>query len=177
MIDYFYGFDYEDAHDKITGFSDPLELNAAVYIVAAKYDVPDLKKLAVKHFTRAAPQSAFRHESPVEAVRLALTGTPHTDRALRDVVLEYWTTFANVLIDGQGSAITRRVVDCVPEFATELLNKSAETQYLKFEASCTQVYGGLYRHDSMSANSIKDVLAQNCNVCKEPMATHKSLKA
>lgn len=39
MIDYFYRFDYKDGHDKITGFSNPLELNAAAYIVADKYDV------------------------------------------------------------------------------------------------------------------------------------------
>lgn len=59
MIDYFCLFYYEDDYDKLKGFSYPLELNAAVYIVDDEYDVPDLKRLALKKFVRAAPSSAF----------------------------------------------------------------------------------------------------------------------
>ncbi|KAK4505493.1 hypothetical protein PRZ48_003456 [Zasmidium cellare] len=174
MIDYFYGFDYEDAHDKITGFSNPLELNAAIYTIADKYDVPDLKKLAVKHFARAAPHSAFREESPVEAIRMIYTGTPSTDRHLRDLAIQYWMSFSGAFSGGQGAKIATGLAHEVPEFAAETLLLHIKPWADRFEATCVPQIGD---RAYMSVKTVHEVFHQKCPNCRKFMSEHTSLKA
>lgn len=172
MIDYFYGFDYEDSHDTITAFSNILELNAAVYVVADKYQVPDLKKLAVKHFAKAAPDSALRRESPKEAIKLAFTGTPATDRALRDLVLEYWMVFAKILTED--SATTSSIAQEVPEFAAEALNKTAETTSLRFYTECSA--SKYTTNKFVDVSRIPEMLTCTCYSCGKLTSNHRPLK-
>lgn len=170
MIDYFYGCDYDDAPENIIDFSNVLELNAAVYVVADKYQVPDLKKLACKRFADAAPASALRNEDPSKAIILAFNSTPTTDRPLRDLVLDYWITFAEVLVLDRGPALTS-IAREAPDFAAEALLRHVQGSTLTF-TTCPDSY-----HPPQSAKGVVEVFNKRCARHRQLLSEHEVLTA
>lgn len=170
MIDYFYGFDYDDTYENITAFNNILELNAAVYVTADKYGVPDLKDLAVEHFKKAARASAARGEDPKEAIRLAFTGTPPTDRDLRDVVLDYWKALASKPVN-QGPHIAFMIAQEVPEFAAEALQTLAMPSKLYYTARCADK--GV---NTRWANDYDEIFHHLCFFCRRLIIEHPTFQ-
>lgn len=99
MIEFFYTFNYNDKMPESSDGSKPLktngrpviqsQMNAHVYALAEKYQIEELKALALEKFRETNPSS--------RALVLGATWTvykdielPNDDRALKDAVTEMW---------------------------------------------------------------------------------------
>ena len=88
MIRYLYRLDYHDqacasdVKDSVTAGS-PLVINACIYALADKYEIPELKEVA-KQKTMAAMETEWKKECFLDAIHLVWATTPSSDRGLRD---------------------------------------------------------------------------------------------
>ena len=105
MIKYFYSFEYDGNLKRNSMFADPLELHAAVYAVAEKYDVPDLKSLIVTKFCEDASTVLLQKRNALPAINMVYSSTPECDRGLRDAIIEFWTVASGFIIKHQGREV------------------------------------------------------------------------
>ena len=116
MIKFSYTFDYETKNE--TSYANFLELHAGVYATAEKYEVPDLKKLAVTKFRNDIVSS--KKISPLPAIRLIYSSTPSSDRGFRDVILDLWQVASTPIIEQRGLDIVDRFMRDNPTFASDM---------------------------------------------------------
>lgn len=84
---------------KAPAYVNPLHLNAQMYSIADKYDIPSLKEKAVEKFDTAIwePQYGFYYtgskvvDELIRAIPLIYESTPDRDRGLRDRAIEVAT--------------------------------------------------------------------------------------
>jgi hypothetical protein len=100
VVKFMYTSDYNDslgsaitkvtrtASTKSGTASQALIVNTKVYISAEKWDIPALKKLAVKKFEDALPKKG-KLSSFAESLRLMFEETPESDRLLKNVALKF----------------------------------------------------------------------------------------
>ena len=161
MINYFYSFNYE-SHLYEGAFSDLLELHASVYAVADKYDVPDLKQLAARKFSRDAAVVLIEKRTPFGGFHEAYTSTPTTDRVLRDMVVEFWAAGGATLIKQQGREAVEKFLRDTPDFAHDLAMKYSERPDTPFRGECK--CGRNFVHIGRSIFQ-----SRNCDKCSRPV--------
>jgi hypothetical protein len=94
MVKYFHTFKYDVDDDDDEGFqidgSGHLEIHVLMYLIADKYDVPDLRALAVKNFNKGAVELYDHALKLWPSIRLIWEKTTplHTD--LRGAALNAW---------------------------------------------------------------------------------------
>ncbi len=84
MIGYLYKLDYSDAPLDCGGHP-ALLIDAQVYTIAEKYNIPSLKVLAREKFDGTVDKGWEDDGFPL-AIREIYTSTPDSDRGLRDIV-------------------------------------------------------------------------------------------
>lgn len=123
MLTYFYAFDYEDTPKASAKLSNATELNAAVYAVADKYDVVDLKTLAKKKFGAAIGSFVTNKRDPLPAMRVAYGGTPPGDRGLRDICVGFWLFNACDLLTSERKDEVAAFLTDTPQFGADIAIK------------------------------------------------------
>ena len=87
MIRYLYRLDYKDqacasdGTDSVTT-GGPLVINACIYALGDKYEIPILKEVA-KEKTMVAIRTEWKKECFLDAIHIVWTTTPSSDRGLR----------------------------------------------------------------------------------------------
>lgn len=111
MMSFFYDLDYGSQSS-----SEPL-FHAKVFVIADKYEVEGLQKLAVQHCEAAAKQLRFT-SSFAETIAFIYDKTTTTHRSIRDAVL-------HIANENTGKMLKRKpfteMLDTNGEFARELL--------------------------------------------------------
>ena len=128
MIHFFYTCDYDDrvvlrkddqGNDVVRN---TLCVNADVYAIADKYDIPDLKALALEK-SKIAAKAIYMHPARMlGAVRHIYTKvqTMASDTALRALVVDAWLMGGSALHEGVGKEKFTELVRQAPEFAADL---------------------------------------------------------
>lgn len=70
-----------------------------VYALADKYDVKDLKNLAIAKFQRSKDWEGWEDEDILTILRIVYETTPRTDRGLRDEILKIFSCHCDTLMD------------------------------------------------------------------------------
>lgn len=136
MINYFYKFDYEtDLRDG--AFTDVLELHACVYAVADKYEVLDLKQLAMSKFAADAASVIAQTRNPLPAIKSVYSATHWSDKGLRDIVLQFWSAASGMVIKQQGPDAVEKTLQETPEFAVALAMKYCTQPAVSYKSSCS----------------------------------------
>ena len=119
MITYFYKFDY--GNDATTP-----EEHVRVYIVADKYDVPDLKALAVRRFECTAPGYFDGLDACLPIVKLIYDNTTRKNQDIRIAAIVAWLRGSqNLKAEEQSKQLTAGLIE-MPEFAAELATAYAQ---------------------------------------------------
>ncbi|KAK4900856.1 hypothetical protein LTR27_002039 [Elasticomyces elasticus] len=108
MLGYLYTFEYADSHD--------LTFNVHVHIIADKYDLPTLAKIATTKFAAAA-KTAWSSPSFAEAAALIFTDSTAISKELREGVIATASTHARSLKLDPAGASFRDVVSATPALA------------------------------------------------------------
>ncbi|KAK4546061.1 hypothetical protein LTR36_002198 [Oleoguttula mirabilis] len=128
MVEYFYTFTYTD--DTIKQNSDesisPLLAHAWVYIAADKYDVPELKAVALRKFARQAEadvkfNSVSAGEDFVDVVPYIYDHLLPLDDALRRAAVDMWCYSDNAAIKASSEAQWRELLERCPIFGSDLI--------------------------------------------------------
>lgn len=85
LVNYFYTLSYNDMEDPQSENRQPgdLVINASMYTLGDKYDIPPLKDLARERFM-ADLKTGWSHGHLLALVDVVYNTTPETDRGLRD---------------------------------------------------------------------------------------------
>ena len=112
LLDYFYTLSYSDnpgpAPAPVAASASPpgerqagsLIVNASMYALGDKYDVPPLKDLARGRFA-ADTKIQWNSEDILELVDVVYNTTPETDRSLRDCMREMLREHGKEMFEGQ----------------------------------------------------------------------------
>jgi len=147
MIDYFYGFDYKDEPKPKGKLKHSTEINVAVYAIADKYEIVDLKSLAIKKFGLAIGNFITKKQDPLEVIRAVYETTPPNERGLRDVCVDIWTMGVINVKDPESKSRAQRLFEDMPQFATDIAFKLASnTSTTRMEMACSCHPTG-HRHD------------------------------
>ena len=82
MLDYLYTFTYCDDY-----VCNPLVINAHVYAMAEKYEIPALKRMAAKKTANHLDESEHPLHFFVDAIKVVWTTTPSSDKGLRSLYI------------------------------------------------------------------------------------------
>lgn len=130
MVCYCYSADYDDAFyevDKDHRFVSRLSTNAQMYVLADKFDMPFLKKLAKEKFDQAlsGPSWEGKNSHVIQVIPLIYGSTMDSDRGLRDIIVSHVRKNFNDLF---ATPSFSTVVE-TPEFLLELAKKLFEPPY------------------------------------------------
>ena len=95
LIDYLYNFNYSDV---VEGFN-PLTINATMFVVGYKYDIPSLRTAASAQFAKRA-EIGWNEPAFVDAVRFVYKNTPHAPNAIRAAMVAVSCAHYKALWDG-----------------------------------------------------------------------------
>lgn len=161
MVTYFHTFDYNfkaapGPFDKLL-----LEKHARMYLIADKYDVPDLKVLSVKKFGQSAAALSDRPLHMVPAIKFIWDHTTSSHKDIRSEAINAWVVAEHEVGAGEKSQSTIKSLAKVPEFAAELAvmygtNYTVDEPRFCVECKCGT---GIY------ADSIKYLQEAECGVC------------
>ncbi|KAF7188230.1 hypothetical protein HII31_10515 [Pseudocercospora fuligena] len=166
MIEFFYKFDYSSDIPKAEETTqevktDPeeefatqnieteLELHAWMYAIADKYEISDLKKLALAKF-RADLRTQKRTRAEFElAITLiySVLPLPESDFTLRQEVVDEWILIVTAAPDGIGRSDVAALSRKLPSFAADVQHRFlSSTSSTLFEcASCKREQVSCYR--------------------------------
>lgn len=126
-MDFLYTLDYDDHRSPIKGPGDErrhdsasLVVNAKVYIVADKYELDDLKKLACTKYKQLLPGGTWNSSDFTESARLVYDNTMETDRMLRDIIVQSAGINVKALLD-RGEFV--ELLKDHGDLATEIMGK------------------------------------------------------
>lgn len=127
-MEFLYTLDYSDnvspiklppGHERAIE-SASLLVNAKVYIVADKYELDTLKKLASDKFNRFLPCGIWNSSDFTESARLVYENTMETDRMLRDIIVQTASINVKALLD-RGEFV--ELLKDHGDLATEIMGK------------------------------------------------------
>ncbi|KAG0646411.1 Kelch repeat and BTB domain-containing 5, partial [Hyphodiscus hymeniophilus] len=111
LVSFFYKETYDDSHnvtttlavpssmnDSFVGTSQALLLNAKVYVMAEKFDIPELKKLATVKYEAAVPID-WNSEAMAASINVVYEETPQSDRSLKEVMIKAAGEHARYLLE------------------------------------------------------------------------------
>jgi len=137
---FFYVWTYDDDMSSIgadelacVALGDPkpvtsIQINAYVYAMADKYEVPDLQALALRKFKTAACDLNGAEDSHLLLQRAIYTvfrhvQLSHSDTTLKDILVSLWTIGGSELNKRIGPEGITELVGEVPEFAQYVFSK------------------------------------------------------
>lgn len=135
MITFFYTWDYDDTMSSEVKSepdskepSSDLQLNAWMYAIAEKYEVPDLETMSLQKFKNAAARVLTNVDVPalLDAVRTLYKyiSLPESDTKLRDILLDTWVLASNELKTAQARPLIVSLFSELPEFALDVTQHS-----------------------------------------------------
>ncbi|KAK5674685.1 hypothetical protein LTS10_012686 [Elasticomyces elasticus] len=157
MLGYLYTFEYADNQDPL--------FNVHVHIIADKYDLPHLAKLATTKFVAAA-KTAWSSSSFAEAAALIFTDGTAISKELRQSMISIVTKHARSLKLDPTGAHFRDVMSSAPTLAMALWH--AQDLGVGAEASNTQEIRHLCPSDcgeSLSSPQLSKNMTQVCPRC------------
>lgn len=161
MIGYFYAFEYNDKTADST-WPGALACNAMMYALGDKYDVRDLKALAVKKTWEAASSDINLDDLEGAAYRAYRT-TPEADRTLRDLLVDIAIASGLNLHkeSNDAQASVRNACRTTPEFACDIL-----ARYASFCADTLKTANCCLEGQNVS---IQNALHAKCKTCDKPL--------
>ncbi|TKA69594.1 hypothetical protein B0A55_09258 [Friedmanniomyces simplex] len=130
MVRFFYYFDYSDAYDKTDPDSPPpMIFNVHVHIIADKYDIPELAKLAARKFADLA-DSEWQSPDFADAASLVFTTAAHALYKLRDIIIDVASKHAEALSKHEYGARFLAAASAVPALVSALWLKQVEAAAL-----------------------------------------------
>jgi hypothetical protein len=164
MIKYFYTFTYDETPPRAETSS--LGLHARIYTIADKYEVLDLKAIALENFEHAVSSSCKNGKVMVEGAR-ALTECnppPTCDTTLHDLMIEAWLHGGEELFADVGEAELDSFLTEVPwlaaAFATRLF-KGFMSEPLQVD--CIGGYG--CRGEGTDSQTVMSGVHLRCSLC------------
>ena len=153
MLTYLYTFDYDDEEEAASiapYMLEPAEIkapspnvplsdrqalihtrllnNVAVYAIAEKYDIPELKELAQVKFESSLGDQEPHSNLPI-IVNAVWETTPSSDRGMRDVVFEYCKCFDQEIISNEHlSGMLQDHGDLAVAVMREMLEERAQNE-------------------------------------------------
>lgn len=119
MLIYFYSSDYEDK----LGRGPSLNLNAQMYAVADKYDIPHLKETVKEKFENAIGDYDWTDVADfVNAIATVYTTTLGSDKGLRDLIMPYTKEKQRGLLESEVYRTLIRSHLAEGDFALDVLN-------------------------------------------------------
>ena len=133
MINYLYNLDYADDPANLTDedgkdhTASSLEVNVHMFALGDKYDIPDLRKLAISKFEKCT-QSSWAAKDFAAAMKLTYekTVTSVPDGWLRDYIIQLSVDFSGALI--KDSAFNAAVLQ-VAEFGRDMMARLAQDEH------------------------------------------------
>ncbi|KAK3712285.1 hypothetical protein LTR37_009147 [Vermiconidia calcicola] len=119
MLRYLYTFDYHYENQVKGVKAAPMVFDVFVHIIADKYDIPALMKLAESKYAEHV-QNVWQTDAFAESIREVYTGAADRDGQLRKTIIETFTRHAQELYHEDFGACFRSVADAIAPFASAL---------------------------------------------------------
>ncbi|KAK3720003.1 hypothetical protein LTR37_004126 [Vermiconidia calcicola] len=119
MLRYLYRFDYKYDDQNEANKAAPMVFDVLVHIIADKYDVPALMKLAESKYAQHV-QDAWQTDAFAKSIREVYTGAADRDGQLRKTIIETSIKHAKELHHEDSGACFRSVADAIAPFASAL---------------------------------------------------------
>jgi hypothetical protein len=162
LVDYFYNTDYPATNTGMASFGGVLLLHANMYIVADKYEVLDLKEMAVERFGKAVP-AAVKNESVAPVIELVFANTASAQDSMREFLVDVWPILSSFLRELGNDGAVHDLFAKVPEFTAAIalrFTKLGPTIGEQFALRCD-------RCSTASAPNAEHVFLGYCRVCRE----------
>ncbi|CAD6583217.1 MAG: hypothetical protein ASARMPRED_001263 [Alectoria sarmentosa] len=119
MIHCLYYGTYEDFHkgDDAGDWRSAHQLHAAVYALGDKYDLVELKNIALANFNKLATPDP---RGLIESIPIVYSSTPDSDRSLRNAILEKIKVCPSRFLHEDVKASFQKVLLEVPDFSWDL---------------------------------------------------------
>lgn len=176
MIKWFYTSDYVDkwkaSEPKDEDFwplSTPLVINAHMYSLADKYDVPDLKVLALEKFMKGLVAS-YKCGKDMVAAAFTLTvdiSLPDSDTALYDVFVDAWLLGGRELFADISSTAFEEIIHAAPWLSVALTTRALQG----INPTGLRGYFKCGRYESLPHASALTGASVLCKTCKIPIST------
>ncbi|KAK5674687.1 hypothetical protein LTS10_012688 [Elasticomyces elasticus] len=138
MLSYLYTTEYSD-EEQDQDMIPAIILNIHLHVIADKYEIPGLEKLAASKFKKRAKKE-WDTKSFADAATLIYTSVVDRDNQLKEVVMSVATEHADALSDpaSPSGAHFRRAVEAVPALGVAVWRKYVE--HVKAEKSKPKRY-------------------------------------
>lgn len=130
MIHFFCTWDYDDniSVDSVPNIADPkpvtaLQMNAYIFAVAEKYEIPTLKALALEKFKKAAANLQGNIESQLQRATYTVFNhilLPESEEILKTTIVSLWVVGGEALTRQMPAASVQELFNDVPTFGFRL---------------------------------------------------------
>ena len=156
MLEFFYNMDYKVEESSCLV---PALVHAAVYGIADKYIVQELRILAAKKFGENMP-SVTSIQDLLSITQVVYTSTPSMDRTLRDILMDFWIVKGSTILTSQADSAANEVFKEVPDFLLDIAKMFAVScGKPSFSAIC--LCG-----DTMSLGPGDNIFNRRCMKCR-----------
>lgn len=123
MVEFFYSLDYDEVEDTEKNGVSPLQLHARMFAIGDRFDIPDLRVVAVQKYLNRCSLSWDDLEF-LGSIREIYTSTPDSIPQLRNAAVSVAWKKARSMQDTEGvRKVYEEVTKEVPEFTRHLLSE------------------------------------------------------